>query len=352
MNTKQLFLALLTVGISFTSCTEDEGVNFQPLPLGDYQNGVLISNEGPFGTGAGTVSFISEDFSTTAHTVYQTVNDDNLGNIVQSIGFTDSKAYIIANNSHKATIVNRYSFEKETTIETGLNNPRAFVTNGIKGYISNWGDAADATDDFIAVIDLLTNTIESTIPVGEGPEKMLVVNNTLYVSHKGGWGQNNIISIINTSDNTVNTLTVGDVPDEMILDTENNIWVLCEGVPAWTGSETGGKLIKINTSDNSLEITHELSASVHPNSLSYEAGILYYAINGNVFVMDENAIELPTTPLLNTPVYTMAVKNNRLYTTDAADFSSNGTLTIFDINDTTEIQSITVGVIPGGIYFN
>ena len=39
-------------------------------------------------------------------------------------------------------------------------------------------------------------------------------------------------------------------------------------------------------------------------------------------------------------------------TTDAGDFASNGTLMVFDLSTNSELQSIEVGIIPGGIYFN
>ena len=39
-------------------------------------------------------------------------NDEDLGNVVQSIGFTENEAFIVANVSNKINVVNRYTFEK------------------------------------------------------------------------------------------------------------------------------------------------------------------------------------------------------------------------------------------------
>jgi hypothetical protein len=50
--------------------------------------------------------------------------------------------------------------------------------------------------------------------------------------------------------------------------------------------------------------------------------------------------------------YTMEVNNGRLYGTDAGDYASNGTVAIYDLNTEQLIKSLTVGIIPGGIYFN
>ena len=48
----------------------------------------------------------------------------------------------------------------------------------------------------------------------------------------------------------------------------------------------------------------------------------------------------------------MIVDNGRLYGTDAGDFASNGTLLVYDLNAEMELTTLTVGIIPGGIYFN
>lgn len=316
-----------------------------------YQNGILIPNYGNASTG--TISFISDDFSTVEHQIYSTLNSENIGNGLLSIGFNNDKAYLVVTDENKLTIVNRNSFLKETSITTGLNNPRYFVASGDKGYITNWGNPNDSMDDFIAVINLTTNTLETTIPVSEGPERVIAKNGKLYVSHKGGLNFNNIISVIDTSNNTVAPpIIVGDLPDEILFDSANNIWVICEGKPLSSGSETGGKLIKINSSDNSILTTIDFVLNEHPKSLSYNSGNLYYELNGSVYSMLESEITLPNTSIITTTTTNIKVNDGKLYTTDVGNQVNDGTLRVFDLTDNTEIQFITVGVIPGGIYFN
>ena len=209
--------------------------------MGDYANGILVSNEGPFSNGTGTVTFISEDLSVVNNGIYKMTNDEDLGNVVQSIGFTENEAFIVANVSNKINVVNRYTFEKIASITDGLNNPRYFIEANGKGYVTNWGDTADETDDFVAIINLQNYTVEGTISVLFGPEAILAKDNTVYVAHQGAWGQNNKVSVINTTSNElIKTLTVGDVPNSMQLDASGNLWVLASGKPAYTGDETAG----------------------------------------------------------------------------------------------------------------
>lgn len=354
---KKLPYLLLLSLFFFTSCVDDDDTTFleeeEEIELrGDYDKGILVSNEGPFGSGTGTVSFISEDFSTVNHAIFNEVNGGDLGNVVQSIGFEGDKGYVVANNSHHIKVVDRYTFEEIATITEGLNNPRYFVAVGTTGYVSNWGDPFDDTDDFVAVIDLNTNTVSSNIPVVFGPEKIVSNGVNIYVAHQGAFGQNNSISVINTTTNEVNTsIIVGDVPNSLQL-VGTNLWVLCGGNPSFTGNETNGSLVKVDLTTNEVSQTLDFALTDHPSQLSRENETLLYSLNGGVFSIDINATELPTNSIIDGFFYTMIAKEGILYATDAGDFQSNGTLKVFDLSTFEEEQSIEVGLIPGGIYFN
>tara|TARA_R110001583_G_scaffold24113_2_gene88248 strand:+ start:1381 stop:2436 length:1056 start_codon:yes stop_codon:yes gene_type:complete len=351
MKIRNVFFPLLIIGLSWSCSNDDEEIH---EPMGDYANGILVSNEGPFSNGTGTVTFISEDLSVVNNGIYKMTNDEDLGNVVQSIGFTENEAFIVANVSNKINVVNRYTFEKIASITDGLNNPRYFIEANGKGYVTNWGDTADETDDFVAIINLQNYTVEGTISVIFGPEAILAKDNTVYVAHQGAWGQNNKVSVINTTSNElIKTLTVGDVPNSMQLDASGNLWVLASGKPAYTGDETAGVLTKINTGTNEVDNSFQFETTQHPSSLNLDAGILYYRLGDTVFEQSLSATSLNMeTVLEGVSFYTMVVNNGRLYGTDAGDYASNGTLTVYDLNTELTIKALTVGIIPGGIYFN
>jgi len=351
MKIRKVVLPLLIIGLTWSCSNDDDGIQ---VPMGDYADGILISNEGPFSNGTGTVTFISEDLSVVNHGIYNTTNDEDLGNVVQSIGFTEDEAFIVANVSNKINVVNRFTFEKIASITNGLNNPRYFIEANGKGYVTNWGDTADETDDFVAIINLQNYSVEGTIPVVLGPEAILAKDNTVYVAHQGAWGQNNKISVINTTSNEViKTLTVGDVPNSMQLDTSGNLWVLASGKPAYTEDETEGVLSKINTVTNEVEGNLPFESTQHPSSLNLDGGELYYHLGDTVFKQSLTSTSLGMEMVLEgVSFYNMVVHNGRLYGTDAGDYASNGTLTVYDVSTTLAIKSITVGIVPGGIYFN
>lgn len=348
MKTKHLIIGLFATVFTFTSCSEDEGVDFTPTIPGAYENGFLITNQGNFLSGNATVSFVSNDFSTVNNGIFDFHNNAPLGDTAESMAFYNDLAYIVVNGSNKIEIVNKNTFLSEGDILVGLENPRHMVFLNGKGYVTNWGDGSDANDDFIAVIDLATNTVSSTIAVAEGAEQIITSNGKIYVSHKGGYGVGNILSVI-ASDNSVTTINVGDAPDEMVLDSSNNIWVVCVG-ETWPG-ETGGKIIKIDTTTDTVETTFDFASSEHPDELVIENGVLYYALGGAIYTMDETATVLPTTSIIATSVFGMAINNGVLYVT-TVNWSGPGELKAFNLIDNLEIYSATVGTNAGGIYFN
>jgi YVTN family beta-propeller protein len=352
MKIRNVLYSLLIIGLSW-SCSNDDNGEIQE-PVGDYANGILVSNEGPFSNGSGTVSFISEDLSVVNNGIYNIKNDEDLGNVVQSIGFSEEEAFIVANVSNKINVVNRYTFEKIASITEGLNNPRYFITANGKGYVTNWGDTADDTDDFVAIINLQNYTVEGTISVVLGPESILAKDDMVYVAHQGAWGQNNKVSVINTTTNeVVKTLMVGDVPNSMQLDASGNLWVLASGKPAYTEDETPGVLSKINTATNEVDANLEFEITEHPGKLNLDGSAMYYYLGSTVYKQSLSATTLEKESALDdVGFYAMVVNNGRLYGTDAGDYASNGTIAVYDLNTKLAIETLTVGIIPGGIYFN
>ena len=349
MKISKFLLSAFILSVVFVSCNNDDDVQ---LPKGDYENGILITNEGPFGSGSGTVTYISNDFSTSQNSIYKTVNSEDLGNILQSLTFNNESAYLIANNSHRLVKVNRYTFEKEAATFENLNNPRYSVVLKGKIYVTNWGDGSDSNDDFVAVYDAETLTYDSSISVDFGPEKIIAIGDNIYVAHKGGWSYNNKVSVIDSNSNSVSTtIEVGDVPISLVIDGSNNLWVLCEGKPDYAPEETYGTLEKINTSTNVVDTSFDFVDS-HPSHLSYTNGKLYYQNNGGIYEMGTSSSTLPTASIIADSGYSVVAKDDYVYVTDAKDYASIGEVRIYNLDSKQLENTISTGIIPGGVYFN
>lgn len=350
MNLLKITASLFTFLLFFASCSEDDQLD---LPKGNYEKGYFISNEGPFNNGSGTITHVGED-GVVSQNIYKTVNNEDLGNVVQFMALEGENVYIVVNNSHKIIVANRFTMKKITTISgNGINNPRYFVAENDRGYVSNWGDPLNPNDDFITIINLRTNEIIDTVSVGEGPEDMLIINNNLYVNLQGGWNQNNKVEIIELQFNTVSkTLIVGDVPNSIVADNKGDVWVLCGGKPNWTGFESNGKLAKISTSNHIVEFL-DFDLHEHPEYLSIYLDNLYYNLNGKVYEMAAQSSSLPNSPIegINGFFYSLKANNGILYATDAKDFQSEGALNLYNLSSGALLETIETGILPGAVIF-
>jgi len=333
-----LFLLLLTLA----SCSNDD--NFiQVGPRGNYEFGILISHEGNFGQGNASVSYVSNSLQTVENNIFSNVNDSPLGDTAQSMAFTADLAYIVLNVSNKIEVVNRFTFESVATIDTGLSNPRYMTISNGKGYVTNWGDFTPASDDYVAVIDLETNTVTDTISTSYLPEELIAFNDKLYVA-TGVFGLGNQVDVINTSTDQFETnITVGTSPNSLRIDGLNNLWVL-----------SSENLVKINTTSNDVVETIAFPDDINSASdLNYDFGYLYFYAESSVYRMDMTSSTFPNETILdNVNFYDMRVSNNFLFGLDALDFQSEGAMTVFNLGTNTIVANLTLGVIPGEVYFN
>lgn len=351
-------LAILALSITFllSSCTKEEAP--KDIPLGSYDNGALILNQGGFGSSNASISYLSRDFNIFQNDIFNLVNPtETLGDVAQDLAFNGQFAYIVINNSNKIEIVNRYTLKRIGAITTGLNNPRYIAFFNGNAYVTNWGNGGSTSDDFVAVINLLTNTVTATIPVVEGPEKIVAENNNLYVAHAGGYGYGNSISVINPLSNTVSaSIPVGDVPNSM-MESNGILVVSCGGKPVHAPTQTGGKIVKINLLNNAVISTLTFGLTSHPQNLTIDNNIIYYTLDASIYTTTLAATTLPTTPLFSVPpqgvygIYSFEVENNTIYVGDALDYSANGKIYTYSLSGTL-LKDYTVGVIPAGFYFN
>lgn len=331
------------------SCDPDEN----PIqgPLGAYENGFFVLNEGHFGSGNASITYVSDDYAMVEQTVYKAVNGEALGDIAQSIFMHDDKAYIVLNGSDKIEVVNRYTMKKIATIQgSEIKNPRYMVEYNGFGYISNWGVGSDPSDDTVVIIDLTTDTIINTFAVGFVPNKMLVVENKLYIAIQG-WSpdiQNKVELYDLTTNTKIKEFEVGDYPTSLALNIKD-IYVLSG--ESWIG--TGSTITKINTDSDAITKVINLPDGDFPSNLTLDIDTFYYSLRGKVFKWNGIDDVLPTTEEIGLDgLYkNMTIKEGLLYAT-SRDYSSEGNLKIYKLSDNSTVKTLATGIAPNGIGFN
>lgn len=377
MKIKNLFLNLFLISLIFVSCSDDTNETIAPVVKklkGNYQNGIIISAEGAYKKKDGSISVVNKDLNSLAtNFVYTGVNNAQLGGLIQSMAFDGDNAYIILNDVNTIVVVDRYTFkkkaeikgkkDKKTGVKSGLNNPRYMAFANGKGYVTNWGEGAITTDDFLAVIDLKTNKLleDKQISLDNGVERIISKNNKLYVTHKGAWSSNNIISVVDLgSNNAVTKIKVKDNPDEIFVDKSNNLIVLSEGKPTYGGapdykllSNTTSAISFINIGTN--KVTKEITFPKNERAtlLAYENGKVYYykSADKKVYEIKESATALATSGFNVGRIYGMTAKDNNVYTVKYA-FTSLSKLTVYDASKGKSKYSSVVGLGASKIYFN
>lgn len=306
---------------------------------------VLIINEGTFGWTNASITLYNKSNNIVNQNVFKNANNGtNLGDVAQSFLQINDKGYIVVNNSNKVEVVKMVDFKSVTTI-TGFNSPRYMLKiNNSKAYVT------DLYSNSIQIVNLNSNTISGNIAVPGWTEQLLLHNDTAYVCDM----KNNNILIINTfTDVLVDSIKVGISPNSLVLDKNNQLWVLCSG----GFNEENARLIQINPADRSLVQSFTFSNINHsPGSLTINGSKdnLYF-INNSVYQMSITSSNLPSTPIVTNSgnlFYGLGIDptNNDIYVADAIDYVQNGIVFRYSASGSL-IHQFTSGIIPGSFWF-
>ncbi len=349
---KRFFLAALSILFLMVSCNEKD----LPAPYEQFLNSVFVINEGPFQAGTGTISAFNRETGEVTPDLFEMANGRPLGNIVQSLTVHGDKAYIVVNNSNKIEVVNLEDFTSVATIEN-ITLPRYFIgLDEQKGYVSCW-------DSTVKVINLADYSIINSMPAGNGPDEMLLSGEFLFVINSGGFGTDSTVSVFRTiTDEPAGSFTVGHRPAGIRKDMNGNIWVLCSG-KGWNGypspDDTPAKLVCIDPVSFAIlkEITFP-GTDNHPDNMiiNGDGDILYYNHPEGIFSFPVIASALNNQPFIpgNSIFYGLGYDETEkmIYVTDPLDYAQNGWVCRFNALEGTPVDSIMVGIVPNGFWFN
>jgi YVTN family beta-propeller protein len=351
-------LAGLALSGLLYSCEPKEKEDPKPVvdpPVAVRHDSVYVVNQGQFGTPNGSVSLFVKSTKASEKDPFQRVNSRTLGDVVQSMTVVGNRGYVVANNSNKVEVVNLPDFRSAGTI-TGLALPRYLVAaSADKAYLTEWVNFGQ--NGRVAVLNLRTNTVTSTIPVGKLPEQPLLSGGKLYVPNS----DENTVTVINTStDQVETTLTISDGPNSLTADAAGNVWVLCGGITRYATtppynviSSTPAKLVRLNPAAPTTGRLELPFASGGAADLQAAPGKqqLYYRYSGGVYRLDATATALPTTPLIRRRLNGLGVDPNdgQLYG-GVGNFSSDGRTVRYSTTGAA-VDSFSVGIGPSGFAF-
>ncbi len=335
----KLFIFSFVLALLFVSCSDND--KDPQKPKGDYDNGVLILNEGNFGTPNASVSFVNTEDFEVENKIFQGVNEATLGDVAQSIGFYQDYAFIVLNNSNKVEVVNRYTFESIATLTENISLPRYVAFEAGKAYVTNSGTNA------IAVYDANTLVFKSTIDLGKTVNQVIAEDSYIYVQN-ASYGSGKEITVIDAStDQVVKTIDLGEDYNEM---TEGDDMI-------YATANTGLIKVDLNTNEVAGTITYG-DGVAKGGKIDVEDGMIYFVSGKFIYEVMSGATEVNNPPLIEVSTdatwdagYGFGVEDGLIFYAIVNGFTAPSTVYIY--NDSGEkIKEITAGMGTNAFYEN
>lgn len=351
MKSSVVKIGLMVASVVFLfSCNDDEK---QVVPETLSSEAFYVVNEGSFLANNASISFVSES-GEVSNNYFAVINDRELGDVNQSMSISSDYASIVVNNSQKVEIVNAESFTSVKTI-SGLSYPRYSLFNENELYISN-----GANDGKVYVTDAKFAIVDSIV-VGKGPEKFLKNNGDLLVVNTGGWGVDSTVSVIDMTTHAVKkTISLSDIPKDIVKDAEGNIWVICSGRTIYDDNwakigETASKIWKINGSSYAVDKNFtigELGTHVSQLEINKEGTQLIFTSGKGISTIATSAEKDNSTVIVSGSFYGLNVDANtgEIYSPLSSDFVSGSTLKRYSTTGA-ELASYEVGIGANAVVF-
>ena len=342
-----IWVFLLSV-LAFASCGDDTEAKKE------FKDGVIVVNQGLFQTGTGTLTFKERGSSTVVQDLIGLNNEGAfLGNIAQSMIEHNGKNYISINNGGNIIVTHKDDFTILDTI-SGIFQSRYFASNGDNLFVSAWGE--NGISGSVQEIDTDINVSQAVLsPTNFGPEGMLFLGDILIVAESGGFGLDSVVLGFDIDAQViVLNITVGDKPESIVKDNENNMYVICNGYSDFIDptNNTPGKLVKIG--NNNLKVSWSIEIPNGSNRLAIDAdnGFLYFNMNGNVVKHDINSDTLTNIVVREGTAHALGFDDleDKLYIGDAKDFASQGEVYVYSTEDVL-LESFKCGIVPSYFHF-
>ena len=336
-------LKCLIISLSITSCVKLNPEEINNIISLNGNELVLIGNEGNFQNGNASLSSYNKNTKQITNNIFQTINQEPIGDVLHSIYHVDHLLYLVVNNSGKIIVIDDESLEKKMEIKNLVSPRKIIKVDNSKFYIS------DLYANEISIFNNYDGTIEK-IPVNGWCEDIIIQNGKAYISNIS----NNQLYVVNTSNNNIfDSISVSSNPISMKEDSRGNIWVLCQGDIS-NNENPSISIIKTNTNEilKSFSLLNNLS---YPSSLELdnETNQIYF-INKHIYKIQDldDTVATQIWSNNNNNFYNLKINpySKNIYITDAKDYVQNGTLYIIDSIGNLK-EEISTGIIPKSIVF-
>jgi len=339
---------LLVLVLAFSGCLRDPNSSTEnPRP---GRTGAFIINEGLWGQGNGSLSFYDYETDSVYQKIFKSVNNEDLGDVVQSMTIIDTLGFIVVNGSDKIEVIGMNSWKRVRTIHLPAGSgPRYLAKAGKdKAYLTTYGG--------FFKVDLKSLSASLLSNVSTNYDEQLVLTADRVFIANSGFGYANTVTVVDAkADTELTKITVADNPLSLTLDDNGKVQVLCTGRwgdwqnPADQG--TDGGLFVIDPQTN--QVTKSVTISGHPQLLTTDGQATgYYILNGSVVAYNLTDLTVQNAHFADGYFYSLGFDpaSDNLFILDALDYQQNGRVLKYSAQGTV-VKTLPAGLIPGGITF-
>lgn len=310
-----------------------------------FANGVIITNEGTFGQPNANISYIDAETQQVTNNVYSNVNGENLGDVLQNIGFYQDKAYLVLNNSNKVVVVDRETFVKQAVVTENILLPRYIAFAADKFYVTN------SVTNSVSSYSISDNSAVSNITVAGAPEEIEAIGNHVF-AQIGWYASGNTVSVIDAATDTlIENIVLSEVGlNGMVADNEY-LYVLTTGADFM-------HIYKINGQTLEIESDVRFTSVVNVSKITLEDGILYFTGNGNkvyglpVSMQGEPVEILTVNDNTWSTFYGFNVIQDYIFSGDANGFVAPSIVTVYNLDTAAQVMQFSTGIGTNGFYGN
>ena len=351
-------ISLLFIGaLTLFSCDKD----YNDITTDTGFAGVFVRNE------AGSISFYDEAEKTTTADIYQEVNGAGLGKKVLALTTVGTRGYLLKGqgSGQEIELFDKETFEAQNVI-SGFSNLTDLRVVSDEFVCATQGVAGDVNSGSVIIMDSLTLGNKITLNVGKNPTRIAYDRGKkVYIANSGSETNpdstimvldivakeiSDTIALEEKIDETT-TLKLKS-PVEMVIDTYQDIWVLCEGI-----NGEGAGIAKVSYTSHEVKVYPFEGTYQGPgrNGLtkSLGGGTIYF-VNDGTYAMGVNDDELPSKRFfLDKPYDTMTFNaigvnpyTGKFFCAVDRDGGGNGSVYVFNKHGYITDVQFEVGVMP------
>jgi DNA-binding beta-propeller fold protein YncE len=339
------YFHILVVAAALFSCDNNTGER----PLGKYDTGVLLMNEGAFGTNDGEVFHFDPATGTFTKNIFELENQRPFAGLLEDMVLEEDRLYLVANTG-KVEIVNPSDFKFIGAVVGELNQPRSLATARGKMFVSDYGpyDANFNTPtSYVAVVQGLDGgSVKKKIIVSRKPEDLYAFGKFLAVA---GSEEGKIEVIDADLESVIKTVDVTGSPVQFF-EQRGELWV-------YSYDSQKVYFYSINRDNWSIKAVREVAIPMATGRIAYGEDDRLYVLTSSgwpkyedgVSVVSLYAAVLIPNWKTGSGFYGIGYDKDRqeLYLANAKGFQGNGEVTVYK-KDGTVVRTLEVGRGPSG----